>query len=122
LYRSLREPILPVAFVPFHGVDKSGALLPAGLGLYGVLDHSLLQAAARNPHSAGRGRQGEPYCGARHTRSIRHGAGGGSCWARTGDPAALAPALTIVAATLLAAVPAVVRALRIDPAKMLRSE
>jgi ABC-type antimicrobial peptide transport system permease subunit len=41
----------------------------------------------------------------------------------TGDPAALAlPALTIVAAALLAAVPAVVRALRIDPAKMLRSE
>jgi putative ABC transport system permease protein len=41
----------------------------------------------------------------------------------TGDPAALAaPALTIIAAALIAAVPAVVRALRIDPAKMLRSE
>ena len=41
----------------------------------------------------------------------------------TGDAAALAlPALTIVAAALLAAVPAVVRALRIDPAKMLRAE
>jgi ABC-type antimicrobial peptide transport system permease subunit len=39
------------------------------------------------------------------------------------DPAALAlPSLTIVAAALLAALPAVIHAVRIDPVKALRSE
>jgi putative ABC transport system permease protein len=39
------------------------------------------------------------------------------------DPRMLAlPALTTLAATLLAALPAVIRALRIDPVAMLRSE
>jgi predicted permease len=208
-YRSLREPILPVAFVPFHGVDKIGApqpvrtgtfivrtstadpravvaalrkavpqaragfrvsdartqaelvaaqtvrerllammalffaavaLLLAAVGLYGVLDYSVLQrrreigirraVGAKASHIAGRvtrevfvmvlagavaglvlGTVSIPYI-----EGLLYGVD-------TGDPAALgAPALTIIAAALLASVPAVVRALRIDPAKMLRSE
>ncbi len=42
---------------------------------------------------------------------------------KASDPAVLAiPALAILAAALLAALPAVIRAVRIDPASMLRSE
>jgi predicted permease len=208
-YRSLREPILPVAYVPFQGVDKGGApqplrtgtfivrtsssnprtlasvlrlsvsqaragfrvsnvrtqaelveaqtvrerllamlalffasvaLLLAGVGLYGVLDYSVLQRrreigirraiGAKASHIAGRvtrevfamvlagaaaglalGMVSVPYI-----EGLLYGV-------NTGDAAALAlPAFTIVAVALLAAAPAVVRALRIDPAKMLRSE
>src|SRR5260370_24295304 len=31
-YRSLREPILPVAYVPFHRIDANGVLQPIGSG------------------------------------------------------------------------------------------
>ena len=42
---------------------------------------------------------------------------------KPGDPAMLlVPSLTIVGAALLAAVPAVIHAVRIDPVSMLRSE
>jgi putative ABC transport system permease protein len=42
---------------------------------------------------------------------------------KASDPVTLAiPALTIAAAALLAAVPAVLHAVKIDPASMLRSE
>jgi putative ABC transport system permease protein len=42
---------------------------------------------------------------------------------KTTDPAVLAfPSLIILATALLAAVPAVIRALRIDPVAMLRAE
>ena len=42
---------------------------------------------------------------------------------RPTDPRMLAlPALTIMAAALLAALPPVIRAVRIDPAKVLRAE
>lgn len=42
---------------------------------------------------------------------------------KPGDPAMLAlPSLIILAATVLAALPAVIHAVRIDPVKMLRSE
>ncbi len=208
-YRSLREPILPVAYVPFHGVDKSGALQPvrigtfivrtsfsnpraleatlrlaipqaragfrvsnartqaelvaaqtvrerllamlalffamvalllAGVGLYGVLDYSVLQrrreigirraVGAKASHIAGRV-TGEVFgmvlAGAVAGFALGMISGryieGLLYEVKAADPAALAaPALTIFGATLLAALPAVARALRIDPAKMLRSE
>jgi hypothetical protein len=42
---------------------------------------------------------------------------------KAGDPAMLAlPSVTILAAALLAAMPAVLRAVRIDPAAMLRAD
>jgi ABC-type antimicrobial peptide transport system permease subunit len=118
----------------------SVALLLAGVGLYGVLDYSVLQRrreigirraiGAKASHIAGRvtrevfamvlagaaaglalGMVSVPYI-----EGLLYGV-------NTGDAAALAlPAFTIVAVALLAAAPAVVRALRIDPAKMLRSE
>jgi predicted permease len=35
-YRGMREPILPVAYVPFHPVDANGALQPIGQGAFMV--------------------------------------------------------------------------------------
>jgi predicted permease len=208
LYRNLREPITPIAFVPFLGDGKvaarsksSGAylvrtagpnplalagalrqevararpelrvsnvrtqtqlieqhtirerllatlaaffaavaLLLAGIGLYGVLDHSVAQ---RRREFGIRIAIGAPagdiarrvMAGALSMVVVGSvvGVGVGLGLARyvetllygvkaSDAPALAVPWLTLMASTLLAALPAVVRAARIDPVAMLRSE
>jgi predicted permease len=208
-YRNMREPILPVAYVPFHAIDGKGALQPiregtfivrtsgsnplalasilrqevpqmrpefrvsnirtqqeinqaqtvrerlmamlalffasvalllAGVGLYGVLDYSVLQLrreigirmaiGAQAPDIARRvtvdvftmvfaGALAGLALGmasARYIESLFY-------QVRSTDLSALAlPGLSILAAALLAALPPVIRAVRIDPAVTLRSE
>jgi predicted lysophospholipase L1 biosynthesis ABC-type transport system permease subunit len=208
-YRSMREPILPVAYVPFHSIDAKSALLPvqtgtfmvrtaslnplalastlrrevpharpefrvsnirtqaelvraqtvrerllaalalffaavalllAGIGMYGVLDYSVLQrrreigirvAIGAQPASIARLVTLDVFC------TVLAGAVAGIALGlasmrymeallyqvKANDPAMLAlPSVTILAAALLAALPAVIRAVRIDPVTMLRSE
>jgi predicted permease len=208
-YRSLREPILPVAYVPFHGVNAARApqlvragtfivrtsgpnpsamaqvlrkavsqaragfrvnnvrtqrelvdaqtvrerllamlalffaavaVLLAGVGMYGVLDYSVLQrrreigirraVGAKASHitrdvtagvfsmvlAGGVAGAALGLASVRYLESLLYGVTGK-------ESAALAfPAMVIAAAAIVAAVPAVVRALGIDPAKMLRAE
>jgi predicted permease len=209
LYRNLREPITPIAFVPFFQADGNGvprpkssgaylvrtagpnplalagalrkevararpelrvsnvrtqtqlieqhttrerllatlaaffaavALLLAGIGLYGVLDHSVAQ---RRREFGIRIAIGAPagdiarrvIVGALSMVVVGSlaGVGVGLGLARyvetllygikaSDAPALAVPWLTLMAATLLAALPAVLRAARIDPVAMLRSE
>jgi len=208
-YRSPREPILPVAFVPIHAVDAAGALRPfvegtfvvrasspnplalasvlsrqipnvrpelrvsnirtqaainlshtirerllallalffagvalllAAVGLYGVLDYGVLQRRREIGIRIAIGAQASDVvrrvaldvlpvvlAGAvaglglglaltRYIQTLLYGVKGA-------DPWMIAfPACVILAASLLAAVPAVIRAVRIDPSAMLRSE
>jgi len=208
-YRSVREPILPAAYVPFQSVDDKGTVQPvrdstfmvrtsgdnllglasilrrevprarpefrvsnirtqaelvgaqtvrerllamlalffatvalvlAGIGLYGVLDYSVLQRRREIGIRMAIGAQAGDiarrvtadvflmvFVGAlaglaagmasvRYIESLLY-------QVKPTDPAMLAlPALTILAAVLLAALPAVIRAVRIDPVTMLRSE
>jgi putative ABC transport system permease protein len=208
-YRSLREPILPVAYVSFRPVDAAGALRPvregtfivrtstanplalasmlrrevararsefrvsnirtqedlvqaqtlrermlatlglffaavalllAGIGLYGVLDYSVVQRrreigirmaiGARAGHIV---RRVTSDIFAMVIVGAAVGLGLGMASVRyieallyqvkpTDLTMLVAPSFAIVGAALLAAVPAVVRAVRIDPAAMLRSE
>jgi predicted permease len=208
-YRSMREPILPVAYVPFHPVDANGvgqpireatfvvrtsssnplalastlrrevpraqpefrvtnirsqeeliraqtvrerllamlafffaavALLLAGIGLYGVLDYSVLQRRREIGIRMAIGAQAGDIA-RRVTADVFAmvlagavaGLGLGLACARylaallyqvkPTDVTMLAlPWIAIFAAALLAAVPAVIRAVRIDPVAMLRSE
>jgi putative ABC transport system permease protein len=208
-YRGLREPILPVAFVPFHQLDAKGAprpireftfvvrtqsanplalastlrrevaraqpgfrvsnartqlqlvqaqtvrerllamlglffaavsLLLAGVGLYGVLDYSVLQRRKEIGIRMAIGAQPVSIARLVTTDVLWMVAAGALAGVALGlvsaryietlfyqvkatDPAMLAiPALAIVAAAMLAALPAVIHALRIDPVTMLRSE
>jgi putative ABC transport system permease protein len=208
-YSSIKEPILPVAYVPFHGIDGKGAVEPmrsgtfivrtsssqpltlastlrreipharaefrvsnirtqaelvqaqtvrerllamlalffamvalvlAGVGLYGVLDYSVLQRRREIGIRLGLGAQAGDIArlvtvevfsmvlagslagvvlgmgSARYIQSLLYGV-------KVTDFEMLAvPSLTIIVAALLAALPAVVRAVRIDPVAMLRSE
>jgi putative ABC transport system permease protein len=133
---TVRERLLArLAF--FFGVV---ALLLAGVGLYGVLDHSVLQRRREVAIRMALGADatevawritGDVFsmvlCGAlaglalglgsvRYIESLLY-------QVRPGDPRMLAlPAVTILAAALLAALPPVIRALRIDPAATLRAE
>jgi predicted permease len=208
-YRSMREPILPVAYLPFNQLDAYGAakqirdaafivrtagpnpialastlrrevprarpdfrvsnirtqaelvraqtlrerllamlalffaivaLLLAGVGLYGVLDYSVLQQRREIGIRIA--------IGARATHIARRVTGGVFAMVLLGaitglatgmaavpyveallyqvqptDPYMLAlPSFIILAATLLASIPAVVRAVQIDPVSMLRAD
>lgn len=208
-YQNMREPILPVAYVPFQSVDAKGslrakskgtfivrtssanplalasilrqevararpefrvsnirtqleinqshtvrerllamlalffavvALLLAGVGLYGVLDYSVLQRRREIGIRMAVGAQvGDiarrvtvdvfsmvlvgalaglalGMASVRYIESLLY-------QVKTADLGVLVlPSMTILAAALLAALPAVIRAVRIDPVAMLRSE
>jgi putative ABC transport system permease protein len=134
--QTVRERLLArLAF--FFGVV---ALLLAGVGLYGVLDYSVLQRrremAIRMALGAGATEVAwqvtadvfsTVLCGSLAGLAL----GLGSVryiesplyQVRPGDPSMLAmPAVTILAAALVAALPPVLRAVRIDPAATLRAE
>jgi predicted permease len=208
-YRSMREPILPTAYVPFQSIDAKGALraigrgtfivrtssanplalasilrqevsrarpefcvtnirtqteinqaqmvrerllamlalffavvalLLAGVGLYGVLDYSVLQRRREIGIRMAIGAQAGDI--ARRVTvdvfsMVLVGAAAGLALGmasvryietllyqvKATDLGVLAlPSLTILAAALLAALPAVVRAVRVDPATILRAE
>jgi predicted permease len=134
--QTLRERLLAMLAAFFAAV----AVLLAGIGLYGVLDYSVLQRrreigirmaiGARAGHIARRV-TAEAFamvlggaivgCGlgmasVRYVQSLVY-------QVKATDLAMLAlPSLTIFAATLAAALPAVIRAVRIDPAVTLRGE
>jgi len=133
---TVRERLLATLALFFAGV----ALLLAGIGLYGVLDYSVLQRrreigirmaiGARAGDIARRvtaevfvmvavGALAGVGLGMASVRYIE-----GLLYAvQATDLTMLAvPAFTIVGAALLAAVPAVIRAVRIDPVTMLRAE
>lgn len=208
-YWKLRDPILPVAYVPFHSVDGSGALKPirggtlivrtssanplamastlrrevqrarpefrvsnirtqmeinqsqtvrerllamlaqffavvavllAGIGLYGVLDYSVLQRRREIGIRIAIGARAGDIAGRVTAEAFSMVAAGAAAGVALGlasvrfidtllyqvkanDPAMLAvPAVTILAAALLAALVPVIRAVRIDPVTMLRSD
>jgi putative ABC transport system permease protein len=134
--QTVRERLLAMLGVFFAGV----ALLLAAIGLYGVLNYSVLQRRREIGIRVAIGARGLAI-----TRLVA-----GEIFAMVGigvvagvtlgltsvryietlfyqvkasDPVILAiPAITILAATALATLPAVLRALRIDPAEILRSE
>jgi putative ABC transport system permease protein len=133
---TVRERLLAMLGVFFAAI----ALLLAGVGLYGVLDYSVLQ---RRKEIGIRMAIGAQAGGIARLVAVdvlwmvAAGALAGLVLGLTSvryieslffqvkatDPAMLAiPSLAIVAAAILAALPAVIRAVQIDPAAMLRSE
>jgi predicted permease len=133
---TVRERLLAVLATFFAGV----ALLLAGVGLYGVLDYSVLQRRREiGIRMAIGARPADIVCRvtveALAMVLVGAAAGFGLGMAslryieslfyqvKPSDPAMLAlPLLTIVATTVLAALPAVIRAVHIDPASILRVE
>jgi predicted permease len=133
---TVRERLLAMLGVFFAGI----ALLLAGVGLYGVLDYSVLlrrkEIGIRMAIGAQAGGIARLVALDVLTMVAAGALGGvalglasaqyiGSLFfqVKATDPAMLAiPTLTIVAAALLAALPAVIHAVRIDPVSMLRSE
>ena len=134
--QTIRERLLAMLALFFAGV----ALLLAGIGLYGVLNYSVLQ---RHREIGIRLAIGAPRAGIVRliiaemlfvvTVGAAAGMGLGVVSARylesllfrvkAGDPVMLAlPSLVIVMVVLFATLPAVSRALRIDPAEILRTE
>jgi len=133
---TVRERLLATLAAFFAAV----ALLLAGVGLYGVLDYSVVE---RRREIGIRIAIGAPAANISRLVTVQifsmvaAGAIAGAALAlataryiqallfevRPSDPAAMAlPACVILAAALVAAFPAVIRALHIDPAAMLRSE
>jgi predicted permease len=134
--QTIRERLLAMLALFFAAV----ALLLAGIGLYGVLDYSVLQrrreigirvAIGAQAGDIARRVTSEVFAmtltgalagvvlgmaSVRYIESLLYQVNGAS-------PAMLAlPLFTILAAAAVAALPAVMRALRIDPASMLRSD
>jgi putative ABC transport system permease protein len=134
--QTIRERLLATLAFFFGAV----ALLLAGVGLYGVLNYSLLQrkrefgirlALGARMSDVARNVTGGIFSAvcvgavaglglgitsARYIESLLY-------QVKATDPGALAfPSLIIFAAAAVAAVPAVIRALRIDPVAMLRAE
>jgi predicted permease len=133
---TVRERLLATLAMFF----AAAALLLAGVGLYGVLDYSVLQrrreigirlAIGAQPRDIARRVTAEIFsmvvigaaaglalgmASARYLETLLY-------QVKPTDAGMLAlPSATILAAALLAALPAVIRALRIDPVTMLRSE
>jgi putative ABC transport system permease protein len=134
--RTIRERLLAMLAL-FFGVV---ALLLAGIGLYGVLDYSVLQRRREIGIRIAIGAQAGDIA-RRVTADVAlmlvAGALAGLALGmasvryietlfyqvKATDLGILAlPSLTILAAALLAALPAVIRAVRIDPVDMLRAE
>jgi predicted permease len=134
--QTIRERLLAMLAIFFAVV----ALLLAGIGLYGVLDYIVLQRrreigiriaiGARALHIT---RLVTLETGLMVTIGACAGVGAGLMLARytealfyqvkSTDLAILAiPSLTILAATVMAMLPAALRAVRVDPVEMLRSE
>jgi predicted permease len=134
--QTVRERLLAMLALFFAVV----ALLLAGIGLYGVLDYSVLQRRREIGIRIAIGAQaGDIARRVTADVSLMVVAGALAGFAlgmasvryietlfyqvRATDLGMLAfPSLTILAAALLAALPAVIRAVRIDPVKMLRAE
>jgi ABC-type antimicrobial peptide transport system permease subunit len=131
---TVRERLLAILAAFFAGL----ATLLAGIGLYGVLDYSVLQRRREIGIRVAIGARPGQIVGriaARTFALVFAGAAGGLVigmaaarsiesllyQVKLTDFAILAlPAFTIQVTTLVAGVPAVIRALRIDPAAMLR--
>jgi predicted permease len=136
LAHHLRERLLAMLGLFFAGV----ALLLAGVGLYGVLDYSVLERRreigirmAIGAQAADIARRVTVDVFAMVLAGALVGLGLGMASARyieallfqvkaTGLEMLALPSLTILAAALLAALPAVIRAVRIGPAAMLRAD
>jgi ABC-type antimicrobial peptide transport system permease subunit len=134
--QTVRERLLAMLSLFFAVV----ALLLAGVGLYGVLNHSVVQRRREiGIRMAIGARAGSVTClvTLRMVRSVLAGAVSGLvvgllCAERlqsllfqvraTDAPMLLLPFTAIVTVAVLAAVPAVLRAVHIDPLVMLRSE
>jgi putative ABC transport system permease protein len=133
---AIRERLLAMLALFFAGV----ALLLAGIGLYGVLDYSVVQRRREIGIRMAIGAQGTDIArgvtadvfamvlagalagvalgtgSVRYIEALLYGV-------KANEFGMLAiPSVTIVAIALLAALPAVLRAVRIDPAEMLRME
>jgi putative ABC transport system permease protein len=136
LSHTLRERLLAMLAFFFAGV----ALLLAGVGLYGVLDYSVVQRRREIGIRMAIGARGVDIAG-RVTADVFRMVVAGSVaglglgliavrWiasllyhVRAGDPGVLMlPAVTIVGVAFVSAIPAVVRAVRVDPAETLRAE
>jgi hypothetical protein len=134
--QTVRERLLAILAVFFAGVG----LLLAGIGLYGVLDYSVLQ---RRRELGIRIAVGAPWRNIARLVTVEvfvmvlfgsaAGAGAGLLLEpylksllyqieRSDIEVFVFPALTIASAVLLAALPAVIRAIRTDAAAMLRTE
>jgi predicted permease len=134
--QTVRERLLATLAFFFGAV----ALLLAGVGLYGVLNYSLLQrerefgirlALGARTGDVARDVTAGIFAAVCVGAMVGLGVGIASTryiasllyQVKTTDPGVLAfPSLIILATALLAAVPAVIRALRIDPVAMLRAE
>jgi len=134
--QTVRERLLAMLGLFFAAV----ALLLAGIGLYGVLNYSVLQRRreigiriAVGAQRASIGRLVTIDVAAMVAVGVLAGAALGLASARymvtlfyqvkASDAAMLAvPSGVILAVALMATVPAVLRALRVDPAEILRSE